>query len=205
MFTSLEGALTEKNFVRVNKFLEVKGHPGVFALGDIIDWAEQKQAAKAMGHAGVVSANVVSYVEGKPLKKAYKGSPEMILLPLGKVRPVSVSCIGDGRAENSAAQGRGLHGHCLGYDHGRFHDADDQGQGPAHGHDAQGARLVWVICRCFHVLWAPLYPTVCARTSVPILLFLSFCYITLYSYTDLMPPFYFLPMSISQTRTANKP
>ena len=64
------------------------------------------------------------------------------------------------------------------------------------GGEEQGARLVWVICCCFHDLWAPLYPTVCARTSVSTLLFLSFCYITLYSYTDLMPPFYLLPKSI---------
>ena len=55
------------------------------AAGDIIDWKEQKQAAKANTHVQVVSANVVSFLEGKPYKKKYKGSPEMILIPLGKV------------------------------------------------------------------------------------------------------------------------
>ena len=92
---SLDGALTEKNFVRVNEFLEVKGHAGVFALGDIIDWAEQKQAAKANGHSGVVAANVVSFVQGNPPKKAYKGSTEMILIPLGKVRQHVAGCVGE--------------------------------------------------------------------------------------------------------------
>ena len=58
----------------------------MFAVGDIIDLPEQKQAMKAMGHASVAAANVVSFVQDRPLKKAYKGSPEMILIPLGKVR-----------------------------------------------------------------------------------------------------------------------
>ena len=86
MLAGFKNTLTERGFVRVNEFLELRGHPGVFAVGDIIDWPEQKQAAKAMGHASVAAANVVSFVQDRPLKKAYKGSPEMILIPLGKVR-----------------------------------------------------------------------------------------------------------------------
>ena len=70
----------------MNEFLEVRGHPGVFAVGDIVDWQEQKQAVKSMSHAGVVAANVVSFVRGQPLKKKYGGFPEMIVIPLGKVR-----------------------------------------------------------------------------------------------------------------------
>ncbi|KAI0365681.1 FAD/NAD-P-binding domain-containing protein [Pilatotrama ljubarskyi] len=79
-----QGVVTEHGTVRVNQFLEVPGHPGVFAAGDIIDWKEQKQAAKANTHASIVAANVISFLQGKPLKKAYKGSIEMILIPLGK-------------------------------------------------------------------------------------------------------------------------
>ncbi|KAI0725356.1 hypothetical protein C8Q72DRAFT_785707 [Fomitopsis betulina] len=70
--------------IKVNPTLEVQGHPGIFALGDVIDWEEQKQAAKGTAHIAVVAPNVQSYLEGKPLKKVYKGSPEMILIPLGK-------------------------------------------------------------------------------------------------------------------------
>lgn len=76
--------VTAQGTVRVNEFLEVPGHSGVFAAGDIIDWEEQKQAAKAGAHAGVVVANVTAFLQGQPLKKAYKGSPEMIMVPLGK-------------------------------------------------------------------------------------------------------------------------
>ena len=83
-----QGVVNERGLVKVNEYLEVPGHPGVFAVGDIIDWEEQKQAAKANTHVQVVSANVVSFLEGKPYKKKYKGSPEMILIPLGKVWPV---------------------------------------------------------------------------------------------------------------------
>lgn len=56
----------------------------MFALGDIIDWPEQKQAAKTKAHADVVAANIQSYLTGQPLSKVYKGSPEMIVVPLGK-------------------------------------------------------------------------------------------------------------------------
>ncbi|KAL1950022.1 hypothetical protein VTO73DRAFT_5144 [Trametes versicolor] len=79
-----QNVVTSKGTVRVNEFLEVPGHPGVFAGGDIIDWDEQKQAAKAGTHAQVIIANVTSFLEGKPLKKAYKGSPELIIIPIGK-------------------------------------------------------------------------------------------------------------------------
>ncbi|KAI0775568.1 FAD/NAD-P-binding domain-containing protein [Trametes elegans] len=79
-----EGVVTPHGTVRVNEYLEVPGHPGVFAAGDIIDWKEQKQAAKARTHAAVVSANVLAYLQGKPPAKKYKGSPELIVIPLGK-------------------------------------------------------------------------------------------------------------------------
>ncbi|KAJ8487258.1 hypothetical protein ONZ51_g4281 [Trametes cubensis] len=79
-----ESVLTQQGTVRVDEHLEVLGHPGVFAAGDIIEWKEQKQAAKAGTHAAVVAANVVSFLEGKPYKKVYKGSYEMILIPLGR-------------------------------------------------------------------------------------------------------------------------
>jgi len=70
--------------VLVEPTLELQGHPGVFAVGDIIHWRECKQAAKGNAHVAVVAPNVVSFLEGRPLAKKYKGSIEMIIVPVGK-------------------------------------------------------------------------------------------------------------------------
>jgi hypothetical protein len=58
----------------------------IFAVGDIIDWKEQKQAAKANGHGPVVVANIVNLLAGQPVQKEYGGFPEMIMITNGKVR-----------------------------------------------------------------------------------------------------------------------
>jgi NADH dehydrogenase FAD-containing subunit len=60
--------------------LQLKGHPNIFAGGDVIEWAEQKQKAEA----GIIEANVVAYLEGKSLRE-YKGSIEMISITNGRV------------------------------------------------------------------------------------------------------------------------
>lgn len=82
-----DDVLNDSGRVKVNEFLEVAGHPGVYALGDIIDWKEEKQAAKIAGQSAVVIANLLSFLAGGPSKKAYKGSVEAIIIPLGKVSP----------------------------------------------------------------------------------------------------------------------
>jgi NADH dehydrogenase FAD-containing subunit len=77
-------AITDRGFVKVKPTLQVEGFEDVFALGDIIDWKEQKQAAKAGNHAAVVAANVLSLLEGNTLVKSYTGSPELIVITNGK-------------------------------------------------------------------------------------------------------------------------
>jgi apoptosis-inducing factor 2 len=80
------GTLTSTGFVKIKPTLELLNHPGIFAIGDILDWPEQKQAGKVMAHAGIVAANLLSYLEGKPQKKLYKGPmAEAIVVPIGKV------------------------------------------------------------------------------------------------------------------------
>ena len=98
--------ITPQGLVRVNKHLEIPNHPGVFAAGDIIDWPEQKQAHKAVEHVPVVVGNVLSYLEGKPPREEYRGSPETIVIPVGKVRNHDI-CAGRGDlAEMSIRLGR---------------------------------------------------------------------------------------------------
>ncbi|EKM48363.1 uncharacterized protein PHACADRAFT_109059, partial [Phanerochaete carnosa HHB-10118-sp] len=79
------GVLTEAGHVKVKPTLELPDHPGVFAAGDIIDWHEQKQALKSGSHMSVVVPNLLSFLRGQSQKKVYKGSTEMIVVPIGRL------------------------------------------------------------------------------------------------------------------------
>ncbi|KAG9031110.1 hypothetical protein FRB95_003156 [Tulasnella sp. JGI-2019a] len=68
--------LTPTGHVTVLKSLQVPlrdGKTNVFALGDIIDWPEQKTLSKVPTQAAVVSANILSAIKGSPGKQEYKG------------------------------------------------------------------------------------------------------------------------------------
>jgi hypothetical protein len=82
---TLGDVLTETGRVKVKPTLQLPSYDDIFALGDIIDWPEQKQAAKVYGHANVVAANVLSVLEGREPKSVYKGAYEMIVITNGKV------------------------------------------------------------------------------------------------------------------------
>ncbi len=77
-------ALAKDGCVRVRPTLQLPDHPEIFALGDMVDWPEVKQALKAIAHAKIVIANVLSYLKDKPLK-SYGGSHEALMLTGGKV------------------------------------------------------------------------------------------------------------------------
>ena len=79
-------ALTPAGHIPVAPTLEVKGHPGVFAAGDAIDWAEQKQLGKYGAHTTVIVRNVLDRLAGAQPSKQYGGSREMIVITNGKVR-----------------------------------------------------------------------------------------------------------------------
>lgn len=63
-------------------------YENIYAIGDIIDWDEQKQAAKAKVHGAVVAKNIVNYLAGQPLT-TYTGATEMISITNGKVSPLT--------------------------------------------------------------------------------------------------------------------
>ena len=135
--------LNERDLVKVNEYLEVPGHPGVFAIGDIIDWKEEKLAFRAKFHAQVVSANIVNFLEGKPYKKKYKGGPEMILIPIGKVwaawseyQYMMLTRLADRRCW--------LHRHAMGHPVGRLLVSHTEGQGPHGVYDPLAARSLRV-------------------------------------------------------------
>lgn len=72
--------------MKVKPTLQLLEHPDVFAAGDIIEWDEQKTAAKAStGHAPVIVKNVIGVLDGKKtLPGKYEGSTEMIIVTNGK-------------------------------------------------------------------------------------------------------------------------
>lgn len=94
--------MTPSGNVRVAPSLNVKFVGGVvaeniFAIGDIIEWPEQKMIAKAGKHVDVVKANILAALErdearkeGRAVKvqgKEYGGFFEIILITFG---PVSI-------------------------------------------------------------------------------------------------------------------
>ncbi|KAI0823949.1 FAD/NAD-P-binding domain-containing protein [Trametes gibbosa] len=76
--------LNEYGAIRVDEHFEVPGHPGVFAAGDVTNRKETKQASKAHRHVPIVVENVISFLQGQPFKRMYKGLPESIIITLGK-------------------------------------------------------------------------------------------------------------------------
>ncbi|KAF8198630.1 hypothetical protein BJ912DRAFT_952153 [Pholiota molesta] len=77
--------LTDRGYVKVTPTLQVEGHHNIFALGDVIDWPEAKQLTKiSMGHAPVVISNVMSYLDGRLPKRAYKNCPEILAISIGR-------------------------------------------------------------------------------------------------------------------------
>ena len=79
-------AVTERGFVRIRPTMQLVDYPNIFALGDVIDFPEQKQLAKVAGHLNVIAPNVLSVLQGEEPKKVYKGGFEAIFITLGQVR-----------------------------------------------------------------------------------------------------------------------
>jgi NADH dehydrogenase FAD-containing subunit len=104
-----EDTLTKSGHVKVRRTLQLLSHSDVFAVGDVTDIEEQKQAGKVYAHADVVAANVLSVLEGKEAKSVYKGSIEMIVVTNGKVcLVVALLIVSLTIAESFTEWGRGL-------------------------------------------------------------------------------------------------
>ncbi|KAF8994502.1 FAD/NAD(P)-binding domain-containing protein [Cyathus striatus] len=77
--------LTSSGHVRVTPHLQLSDHRDIFALGDIIDYPEQKQAGKVHDQAAIVANNISCFLEGidKGFRE-YRGSYEILVLTNGK-------------------------------------------------------------------------------------------------------------------------
>jgi NADH dehydrogenase FAD-containing subunit len=78
--------LNPRGQIKIENTFQLKSHPNIYAIGDVIDFEEQKQAAKAPKHAQIAAANILAQLSGGDPKKTYSGQPELIIITNGKVR-----------------------------------------------------------------------------------------------------------------------
>jgi len=83
------GVLTPRGQIKIENTFQVKSHPNIYAIGDVIDWEEQKQAAKAAKHAQIAATNVLAQLNTGAPKTNYSGQPELIIITNGKKRGIS--------------------------------------------------------------------------------------------------------------------
>ena len=72
--------------------LQLKSHPSIWAVGDILDFPEGKRATKAKGQFNVLIPNLLVFLrdrDAKPTRK-YAPGPENILLTMGAVSHFSL-------------------------------------------------------------------------------------------------------------------
>ncbi|KAJ7631126.1 hypothetical protein FB45DRAFT_917584 [Roridomyces roridus] len=131
--------LDQRKQIKVKPTLQLLDHPEIFAMGDVINYVEQKTAMKASAHGGVVAGNIVALFAGKSLKP-YKGSVEMIVVTNGKSLFVSASFL----AEYSPRQERRtrVHRDAMGHHLRSLVCAYDEVQ-DTHGWD--DARVLWAL------------------------------------------------------------
>lgn len=85
-------SVSDSGFVKINATMQLQSYPSIFALGDVIDFPEQKQVTKYPGHVEVVTANILSMLDGMKPTKDYKGTMELIFITNGRVRPDACLC-----------------------------------------------------------------------------------------------------------------
>ncbi|KAH9060596.1 FAD/NAD-P-binding domain-containing protein [Lactarius vividus] len=78
------GVLNARGQIKVAPTFQIESYPNIYAIGDVIDWSEQKQAAKAPKHAQIAAANILSQLNGSSPGKQYTGQPELIIITNGK-------------------------------------------------------------------------------------------------------------------------
>ncbi|KAF8575725.1 FAD/NAD-P-binding domain-containing protein [Ramaria rubella] len=78
------GVLTEQGRLRIKSTLQLDAYPNIYALGDVIDFPEQKQLGKYGGHVSVAATNIQSSLTGSKPKQLYKGGFEVIFITMGK-------------------------------------------------------------------------------------------------------------------------
>lgn len=76
-------ALDEKNFVKVNSYLQMKENGNILVGGDIASIKEEKTAQNAEKHANIIIRNIKNMKAEKKLKE-YISGPRIMVISLGK-------------------------------------------------------------------------------------------------------------------------
>jgi NADH dehydrogenase FAD-containing subunit len=77
-----ESVFTDKNALKVNKYLQLKGYSNIFVGGDINSIPEEKTAQNAEQHAHLIIKNLERLIKNRPLI-AYKPRNGPLLISLG--------------------------------------------------------------------------------------------------------------------------
>ena len=80
---SFPNKLDERNFVKVNQYLQLEKFKYIFAAGDIVSIKEEKLAQNAQNHAHIIIDNLRNLEDNSPLKK-YETGKRLMVISLGK-------------------------------------------------------------------------------------------------------------------------
>ncbi len=83
MKKKFSGILNEKNYIKVNSFLQLQDHKNIFAAGDITAIPEEKLAQNAEKQGKIATENIMRLELEKPLKE-YRPKPRIMVISLGK-------------------------------------------------------------------------------------------------------------------------
>jgi NADH dehydrogenase FAD-containing subunit len=83
------GVLNARGQIKVKPTFQLESHTNIYAIGDVTDLPEQKQAAKAPKHAEIAAANILAQLDGGDANKKYSTQPELIIVTNGKKQGAS--------------------------------------------------------------------------------------------------------------------
>ncbi|KAI0252898.1 hypothetical protein BJV78DRAFT_1281245 [Lactifluus subvellereus] len=81
--------LNSRGQIKIRPTFQLESHSNIYAIGDVTNLAEQKQATKAPKHAQIAATNIVSQLCGGVPKKTYSGQPELVIITNGKKQGIS--------------------------------------------------------------------------------------------------------------------
>ena len=87
MEKNFKDKLTEKKFIKANKYLQLEGIKNIFVAGDVTNINEIKLAQNAEEHAKIIIKNIDNLEKNKPLS-IYESKPRTIVISLGKYKGI---------------------------------------------------------------------------------------------------------------------